>query len=289
MNEAKRRYCIMDILLALVIFTTMTIYYMHFYVPGSSSIDFPAHCDLVFEMVSCLRAIIGSQDYSMISNCIAYPGWHFLFALIYKVIHDISLSLGLTQSVFVTASFLAMLYAFRTFFNSYAMYNRIYSIKVYGYSLALTFVGPLFCSVINPRYYLGQLTSNAWHNPTIMAVKPFAIICFVLFFKLLHTPKKGLFIKLAFFLLISTLFKPSFAQIFIPAVTIFCCMELWFFRTKKFDFCVKCALALIPTLIMLVIQYYAVFFLSDLWGGDRESIRFRHRDCMAISMEGLFT
>jgi len=68
---------------------------------------------------------------------------------------------------------------------------------------------------------LGQGSPNIWHNVTLWAVKPFALLSVIFIIKAIQT-KKNLYYILTILALIASLFaKPSFAIIFLPALAIF--------------------------------------------------------------------
>lgn len=50
-------------------------------------------------------------------------------------------------------------------------------------TVMLTFVSATYVPWYNTKIYLGQGTINIWHNATYITVKPFVIVCFLLFLR----------------------------------------------------------------------------------------------------------
>jgi hypothetical protein len=48
------------------------------------------------------------------------------------------------------------------------------------------FVGPLYVPAVNNKYYLGQIYSRIWHNPTSQLLKLVSVVVFFLFIDLLN-------------------------------------------------------------------------------------------------------
>jgi hypothetical protein len=139
--------------------------------------------------------------------------------------------------------------------------------------LVFSFVGPLYLPWIKAQYYLGTGSPNVWHNPTNNAVKPFAIaiaFLFIVVYQMDCSQKKQI-LKIDFnkqiiyyclfsiLILISVFMKPSFIQIFFPAVTIFLLIEAIGSRGEKFKQCLKAALTLLPSILFFAYQYVKLF------------------------------
>lgn len=103
----------------------------------------------------------------------------------------------------------------------------------------LMFMQPLYIKQFNPQHIIGQGSPFMLHNPTNLAVQPFALICTFLFLRIL---KKQLysenpkllkdFLRLSLFSFLSTMAKPAFLQVFIPAIFIFLLVRLIRYKFK---------------------------------------------------------
>ncbi|MCM1111703.1 MAG: hypothetical protein NC399_00460 [Muribaculum sp.] len=140
-----------------------------------------------------------------------------------------------------------------------------------GVSLAA--VGLFFVSMVYPptglylpgiKYnYLGVFTANPFHNATYMAARPFAILAFLWYAKLLDTYEQGGsardYICFSLFLLLATMTKPSFTIVLVGAAGLIMLYRL--FRSKfgnlKHTICL--GVAFLPTFADLLYQYRGVF------------------------------
>lgn len=166
-------------------------------------------------------------------------------------------------------------------------------------AVALFFVSMLFPpqGIYLPgiRYnYVGVFTSNPFHNATYMAARPFAILAFLWYVKLLPVYENGCsgkwrssegfgqivggtdsnppvidYVLFAGFLLLATMTKPSFTIVLVGAAGL---IMLWrMFRSKFRNFVptIQLGLCFIPTFIDLLYQYKGVFVpdTADVEGG----------------------
>lgn len=150
-------------------------------------------------------------------------------------------------------------------------------------SLMLSFVAALYIPWINMYQYEGQFSINPIFNPTHMAVKPFGLLAFAVAIDLILRYKgketilftgaktqKWLYVLFGFFLFMSTLTKPTFMYMLLPAGVIYVLIELVISLIRKdgswkktWNFMWKLACACIPSLIYLILEYSAFYF----WGG----------------------
>lgn len=121
----------------------------------------------------------------------------------------------------------------------------------------LLVVSTIYVPFFSKYLYGGQGTPNTWHNPTTIAVKPFAFFAFWLFPLVLARPFRGrdiwYYVLLALVVLASAYTKASFVAVFVPAV---CLMVL--LRGSK-EMLWKSSLVLLPCLALLAVQFFATF------------------------------
>ena len=132
----------------------------------------------------------------------------------------------------------------------------------------LMFMQPLYIKQFNPQHIIGQGSPFMLHNPTNLAVQPFALICTFLFLRIL---KKQLysenpkllkdFLRLSLFSFLSTMAKPAFLQVFIPAIFIFLLVRLIRYKFKDISFCLKLVVVFLPSLLNMVRVMLGEFFL----------------------------
>lgn len=105
--------------------------------------------------------------------------------------------------------------------------------------------------------FLGQGSSNVWHNPTLLVVKPFAYFSIVYFMKisLNDQGKFNDYLKLTLFLLFSLVAKPNFIIFFVPSVIIY----MLIYHIKNIGIWIKMSIISIPVVVVLLIQYFITF------------------------------
>lgn len=142
--------------------------------------------------------------------------------------------------------------------------------------------------------YLGMYSMNPIHNPTYMCMKGFSLICFCLvcdiwgkqkdenyrgiFFRV-ENGLKRYYIYLTVMLFISVLAKPTFAEMFIPAVAFLMLGELIRRLVKKdgsapvyFRHCLITLCCAVPALLYILLQVLAYFIWGGSYGGNGESM-----------------
>lgn len=138
--------------------------------------------------------------------------------------------------------------------------------------------------------FLGMFSMNPIHNPTQMAVRPFALLCLCLVYDIWNkqendsytgtffNTKKGLkrpYIYLAVALLLSAMAKPTFAEMFVPAVGILMLIKWISLLWKKdrgakgyFKQCLQMLYCAIPALTFILIAFSAYFIFGGSYGGE---------------------
>lgn len=112
--------------------------------------------------------------------------------------------------------------------------------------------------------YLGVFTPNPFHNATYMAARPFAILAFLWYAKLLPVYEKGCvrrkdYILFSVFLLLATMTKPSFTIVLVGTAGLIMLYRLFRSKFKNFVPTIQLGLCFIPTFIDLLYQFKGVF------------------------------
>lgn len=163
-----------------------------------------------------------------------------------------------------------------------------------GILLSLFSVSLFFISMLYPPKgiylpgikfkYLGVFTANPFHNATYMAARPFAILAFLWYVKLLDVYEKGMrtkknpegvtpldYVLFSLFLLTATMTKPSFTIILAAAAGLIMIFRLLRNRLQNFLPAVQLGVCFLPTFIDLIYQYSGVFVPVE---GDEGGIGF---------------
>lgn len=142
-----------------------------------------------------------------------------------------------------------------------------------GLCVSIVAVGLFFVSMVYPptglylpgiKYnYLGVFTANPFHNATYMAARPFAILAFLWYVKLLDSYEKGAdkkdYICFSIFLLIATMAKPSFTIVLVGTAGLIMLYRLFRSGFKNFKNTILLGLTFVPTFVDLLYQYRGVF------------------------------
>ncbi len=141
-------------------------------------------------------------------------------------------------------------------------------LAVTGGVFALLFVSMVFPPV--GKYlpgiwnnYVGVFSPNPFHNATYLATRPFAIVVYFLFAKILteyeKRPDRKEYLLFSLFLLLTTMTKPSFTFVLVPTAGLIMLYRL--FRTKGRNFLqsVQLGLCFLPTFAVLLYQFLGVF------------------------------
>ncbi len=137
---------------------------------------------------------------------------------------------------------------------------------------------------------LGLFSPNPLINPTHMCVRGFSLLCLCLVYDIwgkqnddgyegvFFRVEKGLgkyYVCLAGLLFLSTLAKPTFAEMFIPAVGVMMLVE-WIRRLARreenaagyFRNCLRMLLCAVPSLLYIAVEFVVYFVMGGSYGGD---------------------
>jgi hypothetical protein len=169
----------------------------------------------------------------------------------------------------ITAKFLISY----SYLIKYAEFKR--NVIIFALAIAMLFAFPLpgldffqskvpyFGNLIRV-FYLGQLTPNVWHNPTVIFVMPFAVLLFFksyeLLFEINTQHNKNLLITIALLIVANVLIKPSFLFTLLPSVFILFGYNKYFLKNGHSRY-----YQLLPYLLGIVfvaIEYYSIYQLN---------------------------
>ena len=137
--------------------------------------------------------------------------------------------------------------------------------------------------------YVGPFSMNPLHNPTQMCMRPFALICMCLVYDIWNLQRnadyKGVFFKtnvgmhrlyvyLAAMLLLSSIAKPTFAEMFIPTIAFIMLFRLIAKIVGKdklvkdyFRHCLYMLLCASPSLLYILMAFLLYFTFGGSYGG----------------------
>lgn len=222
-------------------------------------------------------------------KAVPYCMWHLGVLGLNKILHiPLEVSVAYVSCFFALFSYFVVYWIVRKFTESIG--NQENSAKAgliaFGFCVVQSFY---FFWLDAGNRYLGPFSMNPIHNPTQMLVRPFSLLCFCLVYDIWKKQKddsyKGIFfnteqglkrpyIYLAILLFLSTVAKPTFAEMFVPAVGLVMLVE-WMKRIrlkdgsaqKYFTHCLHMLLCAVPALMYILLQFLAYF----IWGGSYEA------------------
>jgi uncharacterized membrane protein YidH (DUF202 family) len=217
-----------------------------------------------------------------------HPGFQYLVS---AVSHLLNLSLEHSSTLILP------LFALATALVTYELLKR--SLRQENYSAhalllatgVLLIVSAIYAPFINPHIYLGQGSPNIWHNPTMTAMKPFALLTFLLLVNAIGDDKAHghtrLYILAGISLLASAVFKPSFALVLIPSTCLLLVIK------RRFDLLWKTALAFLPCLVLLAFQYLTGYATGNtgaetLTWEDGDKLQLFARDRIVFDLLGVW-
>lgn len=141
------------------------------------------------------------------------------------------------------------------------------------FTLVLNLVSAIYVPSFNETPYLGQGSPNPWHNPTTIMVRPIALLVFVIVIGECVRVQRGGFRKgqglrvwkgilIAVLLLLSNLSKPSFVQIFYPAIFLLMFLWLFIYRFRNFPLGMQLLVCCLPSVALMAMQFLTAFYGS---------------------------
>lgn len=127
--------------------------------------------------------------------------------------------------------------------------------------------------------YLGVFTANPYHNATYVSARPFAILAFLWYAKLLPLYERGVgkkaegdtgeppgisdYVLFSVFLLVATLTKPSFTLVLVGTAGVIMLFRLFHSKFRNFVPTLQLSLCFVPTFVALLYQYSGVFVAKE--------------------------
>lgn len=289
MSEAERRSARNNDGFITVFFAALLCFMTYSYVYGQMMLggmnDYPAH---VYSVLVKFR-ISPLEGWMAAPHCL----WHLTVLFLYDVCRI---------PPEASAAFATCIYTLFYYFILYWIIRRVTdyvgrketSLRSNLIAFSFCFVQAVFFYWLDTgERYLGAFSPNPLHNPTQMGARGFAILIYCLTVDLLSYEKGGTYrpvffpvdrsarkhyILLAVLLFLSTVMKPTFAEMFIPAVA-FLMLGIWLYRLIRRDApafyfrkCLTMLLCALPSLLYILTQYLVFFFFKGAAYGGEEGL-----------------
>lgn len=247
--------------------------------------DTPLHTlvsqTILFQDEECDLTIFPKQAY-------AYP----LFHLTQKLIHLLlQIDYYTAAALLLPATIICSVFMYRKliiFITDETDSNKYFADIV---SLGAVLFNVARCWLNDWRYYSLQCGPNPFHNPTILFVRPFAIASFIYFIKWIQVygVKNNIKYVLLFgiYMFLSVSAKPSYAIVFLPAMGIY--TMYYMIRNKNIKFGIIAFIAVLPSLILLVIQQMWCTSQTDMLTVTISFGGFSHLSVIEVIMASLVT
>lgn len=244
-HSAKRT---ITFLISIIVFFILS-YILFYHQASSTGESFPSD-------MYCYVDYINGQE----SDLISYPLF-FWFAKIISLLTSAEIAVAIALSILNSLTVIFLYIFFQR------QVDKKQSLVIIVVPFALCFISPLYFPAFNPYLYLGQWSPNPWQNATTLAMRPFAILAYYFFLESwshLHQKiekKNILFFSLSLFL--STLTKPTFAFVFLPAAGICIIFDFFKNRCAFLKNTLFIGLSVLPTILLLLKQYLLTFQQSS--------------------------
>ena len=216
-------------------------------------VDFPAHTGVASKITwEALRHPVAFLKAN------SYPVWHLLTWMTMNVFGCSVRS----AAAAVTAGSIVGAWACTAFYFTKRYHDEESNIA-WAASVFVMLVSPIWLPFFNPDIMLGQGHPNLLHSPTHLMVRCTALPCFVWYAAIMDGIGKesalrmGVckIIALSSLVLLATLSKPSFAQMFFPAIFLLVVIKVIRYRKIAIWPCVAILTSLVPAFFLLGLQF----------------------------------
>lgn len=283
MDSRKKREDSLITLLFCGAFVFLTYHYAYTKVMMGGQNDYPSH---VFTLLPQFRGATWWKGWMAAPHCL----WHVTILFLNDILMiPVEAAAAFSTVIYSMLFYLVLLWAIRKVTERAGCKENLLRSNIFTF--AFCFVQGLYFYWMDAGdRYLGIFSMNPLHNPTQMGVRGFALICFLLaidilgnwsedryqpiFFTVEGKGKKP-YLLLAGMLFLSTVMKPTFTEVFVPAVAFFMLKE-WLFRifhktgTAKeyFGHCLRMLLCAVPSLLYVLAQGVVFFILGGGYNSE---------------------
>lgn len=194
-----------------------------------------------------------------------YPLWHLGVKFFERIFHFRLYEAAATTTALVYWGNFATNFGIMW----WALGKQVNKHLCYMLSAMSIIVQPITVALLSGKVTWGISLINTWHNPTNVTARPFGIIAFYILCNAMYEWKsdnkiswKKLFV-LSGTLVLANMGKPSFGQVFLPAVTLFCILWCVHSKFNNFRMCLAIAAAFVIPAIQLLLQMLYAFGDGD--------------------------
>lgn len=238
------------------------------FVPTSYSHAYTRSADSLSDFYQHMKWAMSLQKHgagSIPAFALAHSGWEWLLVFLNSV-----LGISFNFAGFIAALFFSVLSVFILFLWYWPVLSKTNRPvwKILVILLGVSIAAPL--SLLWPfdkLLYLGYIGITTYHSPTMLFLKPFAVLQFIYAYHCFGNiyPLKGRQIIFAAIVsLLSTFAKPSLAICVLPALSI---VSVYWLLQKRYVNIPALIFGIgLPTLFVLVWQFFVVYLVNDADG-----------------------
>jgi len=155
---------------------------------------------------------------------------HFLYEFLILAVHSILPGFGLMESSFVVVLMFYLFLPALLFFlirRTFPPAPSYFAVIASGFlALSLAIITPVTLYTLPKRdLYFGYIGMAVYHNPTMLILRPLALLVFVYAARVFKADRKTSFLLLSSLLVVSTLAKPSYTVCLLPAIVLLALAE----------------------------------------------------------------
>lgn len=206
------------------------------------------------------------QQYLDGTYFIPHPFWHlgtYSFSKMFSI--DLDAAASVFTASFVTA-YAVIIYLVAKDLDEFKENEA----KWFLITFISMMIGPFFLMSFNPFIYMGQGSPTIWHNVTLFAVKPFALLSVFFTIKFFLTNRSNYFILALIVTFVSIFAKPNYIIVFLPSLVIYMLMKRYFAKRQ---------LLFVLVAIVLSVAALAYQFLNQF--GDKGESKII-MDCLGV-------
>lgn len=240
---------------------------------------------------------------------VPYCVWHVcVLGLHYVFKVPIEISAACVTGAFHMLTYVVLYWMIRRYTERFCEKTGAWKAAMIAFGLSVV-QGLYFSWLDAGGRFLGMYSMNPIHNPTFMSMQWVGLLCFCLMYDIWGAQRdpayRGVFFRvetglkkyygmLTGILFLTSMTKPVFAQMFIPAVGIIMlcrllnlCWKKDHRKTEYFRHCIATFLCAVPTLLYILIQFLARFFSGGSYAVDGSFILTKWMEVWSIYSENV--
>ncbi len=206
-----------------------------------------------------------------------YPLFFKFAALLHVFVREPELSVALAATILNSFSVLALKWCMNRILGKECAAEKPEKSLKLGLLITAVVLALFFVSMVYPpdgmylpgvqNRYVGVFSPNPFHNATYNATRPFAILVFFLFGKLLAEYEERTdwkeFLLFSLLLFLTTITKPSFTFVMVPTAGLIMLYRLVKSKGRNFLPSFRLGICFLPTFAALLYQYKGVFASTE--------------------------